>query len=69
MNRLADDILVGCINRIILVNPCMENVKHIPVGHEMHDKINTLTRMTLASRAIKGGRHGHFHIAFFGINV
>ena len=53
IKQLADDTPVRCIDLIILVNSCIWHLFVTHTNHETHDKINTLTWMTLVSRAIK----------------
>ena len=47
INRLADDIPLGCIDPIILVNACVWYLYDKHRYCEMHDKISTFTRTAL----------------------
>ena len=47
INRLADDMPLGCVDPIILVNACVWYLYDKHRYCEMHDKINTFTRTAL----------------------
>ena len=47
INRLADNIPLGCIEPIILVNACVWYLYDKHRCYEMHDKINTFIRTAL----------------------
>ena len=47
INRLADNIPLGCIDPIILVNACVLCLYDKHRCYEVHDKINTFTRTAL----------------------